>query len=390
MSLRVGIIGAGIGGLTTALALHLAGFEVEVFDARAATEDGDHALALAANATRILRALQVLDAVEAAATRPIVRHLRAWRSSYIVGFVPLGGHHETRYGAPLLSISHGALKRILLEAAHARDIAVHWQAPCHGVAQTPYHAVARFADAERRYDALVGSDGADSGVRAALFDAPAATATARCVCWGIAPTASLPAMYTMAAETLWLGPHRHVWHVPLEGGAALGFATMLPATEQPHTATTLRAAFGGWHADLKALFDGVETFRQQRLAALQPLPRCVLGRIALLGDACHPMLPSLPHGAAAAIEDAWVLARLLEDAEDAPTAALEEYQFYRLPRTRRLQAEAERLAAWCENASPWGRLLRNLRLGIASRLLPELVSEDRDWLEGYDAIKGFG
>lgn len=390
MPLRVGIIGAGIGGLTTALALHLAGFEADVFDARDAPDDGDHPLALAANATRILRALQVLDAVEAAATRPIVRHLRGWRSSYIVGFVPLGGHHETRYGAPYISISHAALQRILLQAARARGIAVHWQARCHGVAQDTRHATARFADAERHYDALIGSDGAASGVRAALFDAPTARTTQRTVCWGIAPTAALPAMYTMAAETLWLGPHRHVWHVPLEGGAALGFVAMLPTTEQPYTARTVRAAFAGWHADLRALFEGVETVQQQRLAAWRPLPSCTNGRIALLGDACHPMLPSLSHGAAAAIEDAWVLARLLEDAEDAPISALEEYQFYRSPRTRRLQLEAERLAAWCENANPWGRLLRNLRVGIASRLLPELVTEDRDWLEGYDAIKGFG
>jgi salicylate hydroxylase len=388
--LRVGIIGAGVGGLTAALALHLAGFEAEVFDAREAPDDADHALALAANATRVLRALQVLDAVEAVATRPIVRHLRGWRSSYIVGFVPLGGHHEARYGAPFVALSHAALTRILLEAVRARGIAVHWQARCHGVAQTTRHAAARFADAEHHYDALIGSDGAGSEVRTALFDTPPPAAGARTVCWGIAPTKPLPAMYTMSAETLWLGPHQHVWHVPLEGGAALGFTAMLPATEQPYTATSLRAAFTRWHADLRVLFDHVATFRQQRLASWQPPPSCAVGRIALLGDACNPILPSLAHGAAAAIEDAWVLARLLEDAEDDPLAALEEYQFYRSPRRRRLQVEAERFAAWCENASPWGRLLRNLRLGLGSRLLPELVSQDRDWLEGYDAIKGFG
>jgi len=386
---RVGIIGAGVGGLTAALALHTAGFDSEVFDAAAGPREVDHPLALAANATRILRALQLLDAVDAVATRPHVRHLRGWKSSYIIGFLPLGAHHEARYGAPYLHVARSALLRVLYDAAIERGITVHWQTPCLDVSQTDSYAAARFAAGERRFDALLGCDGAASRVRRALSKALAETDT-RTLCYGVVEAAGLPTSCTAPAETIWIGPRQHVWHAPLEAGAQIGFAAMLPATPQPYTPATLQSAFTAWHPELRRLVAHIDAFEQQRSASFAAASTCAAGRIALAGDACQPLPGCVSHGAAAAIEDAWVLARLLDDAEDDPTAAMAEYQFYRAPRRQRLQSDAEQCIALYQCTRPWARLTRNLRLSFTSRLLPDVVAQEGDWLNGYDAIKGFG
>ncbi|MFM8353893.1 MAG: FAD-dependent monooxygenase [Gammaproteobacteria bacterium] len=120
-----------------------------------------------------------------------------------------------------------------------------------------------------------------------------------------------------------------------------------------------------------------------------PLPAWHSGRVALLGDACHPMLPYLAQGAAMAIEDAWVLARMLDQWDEDPVAALGEYSRYRQPRATRVQAASREQGTEFHRTDRWQILKRNLTLGFGSRYLPELAMQRFDWLHGYDCVKGF-
>jgi len=120
-----------------------------------------------------------------------------------------------------------------------------------------------------------------------------------------------------------------------------------------------------------------------------PLPTWTRGAITLLGDACHPLRPYLAQGAAMAIEDAWVLSRMLERWEDDPACGLPDYERYRLPRTARVQAQSRAQGEEFHLSERRAVLLRNFKLALGSRYLPEIAMQQFDWLHGYDCVRGF-
>jgi len=196
--------------------------------------------------------------------------------------------------------------------------------------------------------------------------------------------------------TTWAGPDQHLVQYPVRRGELVSITAIARAVHRADhrrpvasDAAELQRAFTSWHGHVQQLLAPLEVCERWPLSQREPLHSWAMGRVTLLGDACHPMLPFLQQGAAMAIEDAWILARLLEDAEEDVPAALAEYQLYRAPRLRRLGDETHRYAAQLHAATKWARFKRNARLGIASRLLPELLAAQSDWLYGYDAVKGF-
>jgi salicylate hydroxylase len=393
---RVVIIGAGIGGMTAALALHAAGIEVHVFEQAPRLEGLGAGIQLAPNATRILRALKVLDAVDAVSFRPQAVQFRNWKSGTLIAAVPLGSTSESRHGAPYLHVHRGDLQTVLLDAVTARGIPMTFGRRCTGIDPCDDHVDVLFGDAAlQRCDVLIGCDGIHSQIRTALFGAQAPRFTGYVAWRGLVPAARLPAGLIAPAATAWLGPRRHLVNYFVRRGELVNFVGVIETDGWQHESWTaagdpdeLRRDFAAWHPHVQELIAHADDCFKWALFDREPLPNWSVGRVTLLGDACHPMLPFLAQGGAAAIEDAWVLARRLEGADDEP-AALVEYQRHRQPRTGRLQYEARRQGDMFHVQAPWDRFKRNLRLGVGSRLLPELALQQLDWIHGYDAVRDF-
>ncbi|MEZ5559071.1 MAG: FAD-dependent monooxygenase [Pseudomonadales bacterium] len=394
----VAIAGAGIGGLTLALACRHAGMQrVTVYEQAERIEALGAGIQLSPNATRVLHALGLREALAEVGFLPQSVHLRAWRTGYLIAMRPLGQFSESRYGAPYYHIHRGDLQCLLHDAAIRHQIDIQTGRTCRGLAQDGSGVTLAFSDGRHaRHDLVVGCDGIHSAIHAALFGDGAPRFTGHVAWRGLVPSERLPDDLIPPTATAWLGPARHFVHYYVRRGELVNFVGV---TEDPHWTSEswrqagdrgeLAAAFDGWHPALKTLIDASDDVFKWALYDREPLPRWSVGRATLLGDACHPMLPYLAQGGAMAIEDAWVLARMLDRWEEEVSQALSEYERYRRPRTARVQLASRAQGHEFHLTDRWQMLARNLKLGLGSRYLPEMAMQRYDWLHGYDCIRGF-
>jgi len=396
---NIGIVGGGIGGLTLALACRESGLtDISVYEQSAAPEIAGHGILLSPNATRVLYALGLKEALTDAACQSDALHYRSHRTGYQISMRPLGAFAEARYGAPFYQLLRSDLIRLLTERLYEREIDVHYGWRCTGLGQSA-EAVGLTSESgeTRQHDLAVGSDGVHSHVRRFMHEEVPPTFTGHVAWRGTTPVADLPAQFDSRPATIWLGPGRHITHYPVRGGDLLAFTavveTAVPGEEswyQTGEREILAEQFQEWHPVIQALVDASQDLHHWPLYDRAPLARWTDGHVTLLGDACHPALPYLSQGAALAIEDAWVLSRMLETWEEDIASGLSEYERYRRPRAARVQAGSRQEARSLHLSDRWQIRWRNLRMALGSRYLPEITMERYDWLYGYDCVKGFG
>lgn len=387
---RVAIIGGGIGGLAAALALDRRGIEVTVYEQTAQLSAIGAGLNLSPNALKAFRVLGIEAAAVAAGCQSDYQLIRSWRSGRVIACQPRTGPMLERYGAPYLTIHRADLLAILARALPEGRIA--FGRSCVAVETAGPTAIAHFADGSAvEADLVVGADGIHSVVRTSLFgpDAPRFTG---CICWrGLVPTEAAPRALRAAELTAWWGPHGHVVHYPVRGGALVNFVAHWDSeswTEESWTRECERqdlvATYAGWHEALLRLFAASERYYKWALYDRDPLPRWSAGRGTLLGDAAHAMLPYLGQGACMAVEDGCVLAAVLADGQDEIAGALQRYERLRLPRTRQAQLGSRARARENHLASPWARLRRDVRLALRSRFGRDRTALQAAWLYAYD------
>ncbi len=396
--MHLGIAGAGIGGLTLALACHQAGLRnITLYEQATEPEALGAGVQLSPNATRVLGALGLGAALKAIAFYPDAVHLRTWRAGYQLAMRPLGQFSELRYGAPYYHVHRGDLHGLLMEQARSRSgITLRTGVVCRGAGEDdegPWLEV----DGERvRHDAVVGCDGIRSVVRQSLFQHSEPRFTGHVAWRGMVPRERLPARLIPPSATVWLGPGRHFVHYYVRRGELVNFVGVVETgrwTEEswstPGDPAELARDFAGWHPMVRTLIEAADGVYKWALYDHEPLPAWSRGSITLLGDACHPMLPYLAQGAAMAIEDAWVLSRMLDRWEDHPAEGLTEYERYRRPRATKVQRSSREQGEMFhlpEGSPAWWR---NFKLSLGSRFLPELAMRQYDWLHGYDCVRGF-
>ncbi len=355
MARRALVAGAGIGGLTAAIGLARANFEVEIFERAPALQEFGAGLQLTPNATRILERLGVLDAVRGLATAPdAIRILRGADDAQLTR-LPIADA-EQRWGAPYLVIHRADLLRALAEgAARLPNVALRLGTAVAGIGVEGIGVsigVKRGLVTMRATgDVLVGADGLRSLVRerSGLGAADAPLFSGRVAFRATVESQALAERWRANEVTLRLGAKAHLVQYPLRGGSIVNLVAVIESAwrgedgEQPWDGAAdrpaLERAFRGWSQEARALIGAAGEWRAWPLFFRPPIAQFSLGPIALIGDAAHPMTPFLAQGAAQAIEDAGALARRL-GASAGVGAALAAYSGDRVARATRVQRDA--------------------------------------------------
>lgn len=383
--LKVALIGGGIGGLAAAVSLRQRGMDVQVFERSAQMKEVGAGLRLTPNALKALRAMGLEDEAVAVGVRIERGETLSWRSGRLISVQDTSA---ARFGATVLTIHRADLLEIFQR--HIPDELVRLDARCTGVTQSANGAVAHFADgSEVEADVIIGADGIHSVVRASLFGADQPRFTG-CICWrGLVPVERVP--YVANNSQRWLGPHGHVVTYPVRRGELINFVAHYDSeswTDESWTQSADRAelaqTYRHWNDSLLKMFAVSEQNYKWALYDRDPLDRWGEGRLTLMGDAAHAMLPYLAQGAGMTIEDACVLAQHLDGMRNAPVGALRAYERARIPRTRRAQLGSRARAKENHLVSPLARLRRNLMAKLAPKLKPSKVDDPLSWIFDYD------
>ncbi len=391
MSLHdVTVIGAGIGGLTAALALARIGRQVTLVERRTGFTEIGAGLQLSPKATRILSDLGLGQALARKACEPQRVVVRSSRSGSEIGEVAQGAYMRERFGAANYVIHRADLQTMLLDAVRAQpNIRLLMGRTLEHLDQHDGHVGLGFTrSGERREDfasaLVIGADGAWSKTRPLLGDTRV-PAFQGYVAWrATIARKDAPAELARDETGLWLGPQGHIVHYPISAGGKLNIVAIRRQKKatigwsEPGDRGELLGAFSGTAAPLQRLLAAPQEWLLWSLHDL-PVGQLARDRVALLGDAAHPVLPFMAQGAAMAIEDAAILMRALQESSVAPVDALKRYAKLRSKRVRRIQQTARRNGR-VYHAGLLTALGRNL---VMRRLGPKGMAERYAWIYGW-------
>ncbi|MHA1128368.1 MAG: FAD-dependent monooxygenase [Alphaproteobacteria bacterium] len=372
------VLGGGIAGLASATALAQRGAVVTVLEA--ATELGEvgAGLQIGPNGVAVLEALGLREAAAAVANVPEAVELRDMATGREVARLPMGQAAVQRWGRPYWQFHRADLLGVLADGARAAGVDIRLGQQVGSVKEIEASVV-------------IAADGVRSAVRAEVFDGQPASFTGQVAWRGIIPAEKLPAEAVKNAATVYMGPGRHLVTYPMRGGSVVNFVAVEGrdswASEGwniPDTPENLRRAFASAGRDVQTILNAVDETFLWGLFNHPYLPHWTKDNIALVGDACHPMLPYLAQGAVMALEDAWVLARELDRSG---VDGLQAYERICKPRATRVQKAAASNATAYHLPSGPSRLVAHAGLKAISRLAPSALLGRFDWLYGADVTK---
>jgi salicylate hydroxylase len=375
-NIRVAIIGAGLGGLAAAGALRQRGIEAVVYERAPMLGEVGAGIQLGPNAVKVLRALGLERTLRPLAAEPLNYVSLAWDDARLRYREPMKGPYADRYGAPYLMAHRAELHRLLCGLMAAENLRL--GAQCTGVSQVDNGATASFADGKQiEADVIVGADGINSTVRESLFGVAPVRFTQQMAWRCIVPVESVPTQVGIGRDEYvgWIGPDGHVICYPIGGGLYNIFAGHVTdewVDESWAVASSvdeLLAGYRGWNLALLDMLSRVSDCYKWGIRDRDPLPRWTSGAVTLLGDAAHPMMPTLAQGAAISFEDGFALARHLANHRDDPKHGLAAYEAERRPRASRVVLQAR-------------EQFQNNRENPAPPPLP------RDWIFAHDVTAG--
>ncbi|RDV04297.1 FAD-dependent monooxygenase [Undibacter mobilis] len=394
--LRVAIVGGGLGGLAVAQALR-GKAEVVIIEQSAQFGEVGAGINVSPNCVKVLREFGLESRLRQSAFEPAFHVFRDWKSGRCLFRADIKGEYEKRFNAPHLSVHRADLHNIL--STGLPDASLRFGVRCIAVAQSENSAVAILESGEEvEADVVVGADGIKSAVRGSLFgeDEPEFTGN---VAWRFTVPEESLVEPIEPAVTNWLGPGGHVVHYYVRSGRLVNVIAVYETQQWTAESWTqsgdrdeLLGIFDRWNPKLITLFKRAGSYYKWGLFDRPPLGAWSVGRITLLGDAAHPMLPFLGQGAAMALEDGLALGLLLSQGR--PVAeSLHLYERLRLPRTSRAQLGSRGRAAENHLRSPLARLKRNLKFKLRKFINPHSTLHNGEWLYSYDvrnAVGGLG
>ena len=384
---RLAIVGAGIGGLTLAIALRRSGIAVDVYEQTAELREVGAAVALSANATRFFEQFGLNMRLALRWSEVAALIYRDGRTGRVIGQHRVGADYQQRFGAPYVGI-HRADLQAVLSAAAGLDC-IHLSKRLVDIDDGGARAVLRFDDGSTAdADLVIGADGARSFVRRWMLGYDDALYTGCSGFRGIVPTEAVPSLPDSAALQFWMGPGGHLLHYPMGGGHINFLLVERHPTPWPHRNWLTSAQegeqlrhFAGWHPAVVEMITAKPISHRWGLFHRPPLGRWTRGRVTLLGDAAHQLAPHHGQGANQSVEDAIVLAQVLRDAGSTPLgAALERYEQLRRGRTRKVQYASITTADVLHLPDGEHADRRNVRLASFEGALHHL-----GWIHEFDA-----
>ena len=387
VGLAILIAGGGIGGLTAALALARHGLQAHVFEQAAAFEEVGAGIQISPNSSRVLHDLGIEKSLQPFVVSPEAAQIRHWRHGKTIAETRLGTQALETYGAPYYHIHRADLLRVLAEAAQENPlISLHTNARIEAISQNQSGVSLLHAGETYEGEALIGADGIHSAVRTQLWGAEKARFTGHVAWRALVPTEKLPAHLIPRKASVWWGPGKHFVHYYVQGGAMVNCVCVvekagweIESWTHPGKVSELADDFSGWHGDIQQLVAAAEPDSLFKWALFDraPMAHWGQGRVTLLGDAAHPMLPFMAQGSAMAIEDGAVLANCLANTTDT-VSALKRYEDIRKPRTAMMQNISQR------NARVFH--MRGLGAVLRNQLAPWAGQRVMDKIYSYDAL----
>ncbi len=388
--LNVAIAGGGIGGLAAALAISAIGAEVTVYEKRSDRLEEGAGIQLGPNGTRILRSLGVLERLMETAAAPMQLIVNDAPSGRRLARLPLGTWMENRHGAPYLTAQRADLHTALEEAvAAAPRVALHRGTSVADVEHRD-ETVVPVSDNGRelgRFDLLIAADGLRSRLRRNTAPAsPLLSFTGKSAARAVVPVSELPDGPQTARDSvgIWLSPRGHLVHYPVNAGRHLALVVIRNGVDADESWATrvdrkwVEEAVSDFARPARDIVTAADTFRKWSLFGMPPLESFVSSRVALLGDAAHPVLPFFAQGAVLALEDAATLTDCLRRHENV-APALADYDLARRPRAEAVQ-QASRNNGRIYHLAGAMRHARNMTLKFAP---PERMMARYDWLYGW-------
>ncbi len=389
---KVVVVGGGIGGLVTTLALLKQGMDVDVYEQSTQLGEVGAGIQISPNGTRVLLALGLEEALRRIAVSPLRKEIRHWRSGKTWNWYNLGTASDQRYGAPHVLLHRGDLHAMLVDAVRRlKPDAIHLGKRCVDIIRVDGYVDVQFASGETARAAyVIGADGIHSKIRERLFG-PSRPEFTGCVAWrAVVPMQRLPANAATMVSTNWLGPRGHVLHYPIRGGELLNLLAIVERDDWQVESWTVQGTtdelandFPGWHPDVQAIIRNIETPFKWALMVRGPMPQWSEGRVTLLGDACHPTLPFLGQGGVMAIEDSYVIAACLKKHFSDPATAMARYEDIRRERTSAVvrKSHENRRQAFNPALADQDEAV----VSVAEDWQQTLARERQDWLYTYDA-----
>lgn len=385
------VAGAGIGGLTTSLALAARGFRVIILERSERLEEVGAGLQLSPNASRILIGLGLQPLLAPHVIAPESISIMTARTAREIGRIPLGEAATLRYGAPYWIVRRADLQNALAtKVRNHPDIDLRLGAQFEDVAVYPKGVtVVQRRQTLRQQEpvlALIGADGVWSSVRHQIFPDAQPQFTGSIAWRGTVDAAQLPRGFNAQRVQLWMGTNAHLVAYPMAGGKRINMVAVVsgkwnrPGWSEPGDVVEIANHFSApqWPIAARMMIGAVDGWRKWALFAMRDGGAWNKGPVALLGDASHAMLPFAAQGAGMAIEDAAVIAKCLEDSPTNPTAAFAQYAGLRAPRVTRVTRTARKNGQTYHLGGPVGFARDQvIRLLGGSRLLSR-----QDWI--YD------
>ena len=343
--MNICIVGAGLGGLSAALALLQKGFRVTVLEQAAALGEIGAGVQLGPNAVGVLYRMGLQAPLEQVTCETLGKRVRLWNTGQTWPLFDLGTVAREMYGYPYLTVHRADLHRVLVDAVRAlQPDALVLNAKLHSLQTRSDGVSLHLADGRVwEADAVIGADGVHSRVRAALFgeDAPRYSGV---MAWrGVIDASKLPTHMREPYGTNWVGPGAHVVQYPLRQGALMNFVGAIEGNRweieswsERGTREECLSDFVGWHEEVQAMIHAIEVPYKWVLKVRDPMDTWSRGPVTLLGDACHPTLPFLAQGAAMAMEDGYMLARAMALCPTDAAQGFARYEAVRKARTARV------------------------------------------------------